>query len=222
MPNTNIWIESRDDFGKPCPRCGQALADHTLVDQDKGYLFFRTWFRCTACDYWLCTRREGFNTVGPIGDEASEAPVVPSEREQRVRLHLTQTLVSQLMPGGVESYQCGHVWASGETEVSKTWTKFSIGGLHLVLAGLGTEYFERGDLDLAICAYELAAQEIRSSASIDPTLSKAVPDNCYKAARILMFLAFQYHDQGRIDLADGFVKEALTWKPDLFDDDNEA
>ncbi|MFQ5342292.1 MAG: tetratricopeptide repeat protein [Anaerolineae bacterium] len=216
MDNEHLMIESRDDFGEPCPRCGKVLADHTFVDQDEGYLFFRTLFRCASCGYWLRTRRENFNTLGPIGDEASELGALPSEMEQRVRLDLTHKIVRQFMPNGVESYECGRVWTSSEEVVSKTWSMFSTGGLHLVLAGLGTGYLERGDRDLGICAYELAVQEIRSRTSEDPTFSTADPQNCDNVARILTGLAYLYRQQGRIDDADKLSEEAFNWAPESF------
>src|SRR3990170_2417451 len=96
-------LESRDDFRKPCPRCGGAMGDHTSIDQDGGECFFRVRFSCPACQYWLCTRRESFNTLGPSRDERAAELPLPPEVDQRVRLDLTHLVLRELMPGEVEA-----------------------------------------------------------------------------------------------------------------------
>ena len=127
-------VESANDFGQTCPWCGGALNDRTTVDADRRMLFYRVHFECPACSYFLCTRLENFNVLGPVPQEGEPVPAYLTEANQRITLDLTQMIVRQLMPGGVESYEAGKVWTSEKGTVTKTWSKFSMRGIHLCLA----------------------------------------------------------------------------------------
>jgi len=211
-----MMLESSHNFAEPCPRCGQVLDDHTFVDQDGGELFFRLKFTCPACDYWLYTRRENFNVLGPAEEEATGQPALPPEADQRIRLDLTHMLVRQFMPHGVESYQFGRVWTSAPGTVAKTWSDSAVGGLHLCLAALGQGYLERGERDLGVRAFELAVEAIRTADEHDPTLSKDDPDNRRKAALVLALLASLYQQQGRLSEVESLAEEAYDWAPEFF------
>jgi len=210
-------LESSHNFAEPCPRCGQVLDDHTFVDQDGGELFFRLKFTCPACDYWLYTRRENFNVLGPAGEDTSGQPALPPEADQRIRLDLTHMIVRQLMPHGVESYECGRVWTSAKDTVTKTGSDFSVGGLHLCLAMLGQGYLERGEQDLGVRAFELAAEALRTADKRDPALSEEDPDSRRKAALVLARLAWLYQQQGRLSEGESLAEEAYGWAPEFFE-----
>jgi len=215
--NLSTTIESTNDFDQPCPRCGGPLLDRTAVEQDGGMLFYRVRFECPACGYWLCTRLENFNVLGPVPKEGEPTPVYLSEAEQRIRLDLTQMVVRQLMPGGVESYEAGRVWLSDRKTVTKTWSEFSVGGLHLCLAVLAQGYMQKDDAALSTRALELAADALRSADKADPALSNADPENRRNAARILVHLASLYQQQGRQSEVQGLLAEAHGWAPEMFE-----
>lgn len=121
------------------------------------------------------------------------------------------------MPSGVESYEAGHVWVSDEKTVTKTWSQFSVGGLHLCLAILAQGYGQQGDASLVTRALELAAEALRSADKADPALSEADPENRRNAARILAHLASLYRQQGRQSEAQALLTEARGWAPEMFE-----
>jgi hypothetical protein len=143
-------------------------------------------------------------------------PTYLSEADQRIRHDLTQMVVRQLMPSGVESYEAGCVSLSGEGIVTKTWSQFSVGGLHLCLAILAQGYLQAGDEALGIRALELAVDALRSADKADPALSDVDPENHRNAARILVHLANLYRQEGRQQEADALLAEARGWAPELF------
>ena len=210
-------FESADQFQQTCPRCAGPLNDRTAVEQDQGMLFYRVRFTCGACGYWLCTRLENFCLLGPVPREGDPTPVYLSPSDQRIRHDLTQMVVWQLMPGGVESYEAGRVWVSDERTVTKTWSEFSVGGLHLCLAMLAQGYLQQGDAALGRRALELAVDALRSADEADPALSDSDPENRSNAARILASLAGVYWEQGRQEDAQALLAEARTWAPELFE-----
>jgi tetratricopeptide (TPR) repeat protein len=215
----NDWplYQSADQFQQPCPRCGELLSDRTAVEVDQGMLFYRVRFVCRGCGYWLCTRLENFCLLGPVPRKGEPAPAYLSEADQRIRHDLTQMVVRQLMPAGVESYEAGRVWLSGEKTVTKTWSEFSVGGLHLCLANLAQGYFRKGDAALGTRAMELAVEALRSADKSDPALSDSDPENHRNAARILADLAGIYWEQGRQAEAYTLLAEARGWAPELFE-----
>jgi tetratricopeptide (TPR) repeat protein len=180
-------------------------------------LFYRVRFTCCACGYWLCTRFEGFCLLGPVPEEGEAAPAYLSEADQRIRHDLTQMVVRQLMPSGVESYEAGRVWVSDEKTVTKTWSEFSVGGLYLCLAMLAQGYFQQGDAVLGRRALEMAVEALRSADKADPALSDSDPENHRNAARILVHLAEVYWEQGRQEEAEALLAEAYGWAPELFE-----
>ncbi|MDH7486338.1 MAG: hypothetical protein QHJ81_08670 [Anaerolineae bacterium] len=194
------------------------------MDEDGGEFFFRLKFACPACGYWLYTRRENFNVLGPAREESPGQPALPPEADQRIRLDLTHMSVRQFMPRGVESYECGRVWTSARDTVSKTWSDFSVGGLHLCLAILGHGYLKRGEQDLGVRAFELAVDALRTADKDDPALSEDNPANRRKAASVLLELAQLYEQQGRLSEAESLAEEAYGWAPEFFvrapDEDN--
>ena len=210
-------FESADDFLQTCPRCSEPLSDRTAVEQDQGMLFFRVRFKCPACGYWLCTRLESFCLLGPVPQEGEPTPVYLSQADQRIRHDLTQMVVRQLMPGGVESYEAGRVWMSGEETVTKIGSRFSVGGLHLCLATLAQGYLREGTSALGERALELAVEALRSADKADPSLSDSDPANHRNAARILAHLARVYWEQDRQEEAEALLDEAYTWAPGLFE-----
>ena len=212
-----LLLESTDDFGQACPRCGESLRDRTAVEHDRSMLFYRVRFECPACGYFLCTRLENFNVLGPVPKEEKPVPTYLSEANQRITLDLTQMIVRQFMPGGVESYQGGRVWTSEEGTVTKTWALFSVGGIHLCLAVLAQRYLEQDDLALGTRALEEAVEALRSADKADPALSDADPENRRNAARILAQLASLYQQTGRQGRAQALFKEAYTWAPEVFE-----
>jgi hypothetical protein len=179
-------------------------------------LFYRVWFRCPDCGYWLCTRLENFSLLGPVPEEDEPTPTYLSEADQRIRHDLTQMVVRQLMPSGVESYEAGCVSLSGEGIVTKTWSQFSVGGLHLCLAILAQGYFEQDDTKLGIHALELAVDALRAADGADPALSESDPENHRNAARIVAHLADVRWRQGRQQEAETLLAEARGWAPELF------
>jgi tetratricopeptide (TPR) repeat protein len=210
-------FESADDFQQTCPRCAEPLSDRTAVDSDKGMLFYRVWFTCRACGYWLCTRLENFCLLGPKPREGEPAPAYLSQADQRIRHDLTQMVVRQLMPEGVESYEAGRVWVSDYKTVTKTWSQFSVGGLHLCLAILAQGYMQQGDVALGRHALELAVEALRSADKADPALSDSDPENHRNAARILAYLADSREQEGRQQEAEALLAEARRWAPELFE-----
>ena len=210
-------FESADDFKQTCPRCAALLNDRTAVEQDVDMLFYRVRFTCRACGYWLCTRLENFSVLGPVPREGEPAPVYLSPFDQRIRHDLTQMVVRQLMPRGVESYEAGRVWVTEQKTVTKTWSEFSVGGLHLCLAILAQGYLQQGDAALGQRALELAVDALRSADEADPALSDSDPENHRNAALILAHLAEVYWGQGRQEEAQALLAEARTWAPELFE-----
>jgi tetratricopeptide (TPR) repeat protein len=210
-------LESADDFQQTCPRCSESLSDRTAVEQDQGMLFYRVRFTCRACGYWLCTRLENFCLLGPVPRKAEPTPAYLSQADQRIRHDLTQMVVRQLMPAGVESYEAGRVWLSDEQTVTKTGSQFSVGGLHLCLATLAQGYLQGGDEALGTRALELAVKALRSADKGDPGLSDSDPENHRKAAHILAYLARVYWEQGRQEEAHALLDEARSWAPELFE-----
>jgi hypothetical protein len=210
-------FESTDDFQQTCPRCAEPLSDRTAVEQDAGMLFYRVRFTCRACGYWLCTRLENFSLLGPVPREGEPTPAYLSQADQRIRHDLTQMVVRQLMPGGVESYEAGRVWLSDKKTVTKIGARFSVGGLHLCLATLAQGYIRQGDEGLGTRALELAAGALRSADKADPSLSDSDPENHRKAALMLAYLARLYWEQGRQEEAHALASEARTWAPEVFE-----
>jgi hypothetical protein len=210
-------LESADDFGLTCPRCHGSLHDRTVVERNGGIMFYRVRFECSACGYWLCTRLENFNVLGPVPKKGEPTPTYLSQADQRIRHDLTQMIVRELMPSGVESYEAGRVWVSNEKTVTKTWSQFSVGGLHLCLAVLAQGYSQKGDTALAMRALELAAEALRSADKDDPALSSADPENRRNAARILAHLASLYQQQGRQSEVQALLAEAHAWAPEMFE-----
>lgn len=210
-------FETTNDFGQFCPRCGGPLEDRTAVDQDHGMLFYRVRFECLACGYWLCTRLENFNVLGPVPEEGEPTPIYLSQADQRIRHDLTQMIVRQFMPGNVESYEAGRVWLSGEKTVTKVWSQFSVGGLHLCLAVLAQGYLKDGDTALGMRALEVAVDALHSADKADPALSSTDPENRRNAARILSHLASFYQAQGRQSEAQALLAEARGWAPEMFE-----
>jgi tetratricopeptide (TPR) repeat protein len=212
-----VLFETTDDFQQPCPRCAEPLSDRTAVDQDHGMLFYRVRFTCRACGYWLCTRLENFSLLGPVPREGEPTPAYLSEADQRIRHDLTQMVVRQLMPAGVESYEAGRVWVSEEKTVTKTWSEFTVGGLHLCLAVLARGYWQQDDAALGKRALELAVEALRSADESDPALSDSDPENHRNAARILAWLADVYWEEGRREEAQALLAQARVWAPELFE-----
>lgn len=211
------FFESSDSFGQSCPRCTGPLRDRTAVESDEGLLFFRVRFKCPSCGYWLCTRCENFSVLGPEPEEGEPAPDYLSAADQRIRHDLTQMIVRQFMPAGVDSYEAGRVWLSGEGVVSKTWSQFSTGGLHICLTHLAGEYFRRSEAALELRAMELAVDALRAGDKRDPSLSAADPDNAHNAAQVLARLAELYEHQGRQAEAQALFAEARAWAPEVLE-----
>jgi hypothetical protein len=209
-------FESADQFQQTCPRCAGPLNDRTAVEQDQGMLFYRVRFTCGACGYWLCTRLENFCLLGPVPGEGDPTPVYLSPSDQRIRHDLTHMVIRQLMPRGVESYEAGRVWVSDKKIVTKTWSEFSVGGLHLYLAMLAQGYLQQGDAALGQRALELAVDALRSADEADPALSDSDPENHRNAARLLARLAHVYWEQGRQKEAQVLLAEGRRWAPELF------
>jgi len=210
-------FESANAFQETCPWCGEPLSDRTAVEKDRGMLFYRVRFKCRACSYWLCTRLESFCVLGPVPQEDEPTPAYLSPADQRIRHDLTQAVVRQLMPAGVDSYEAGCVFLSDEETVIKLWSNFEVGGLHLGLARLANGYLRQGDVALARRALELALEIMRSANPADPTLSDSDPANQLNAGRILANLAIVYEQEGRREEAQALLVEARSRAPKLFE-----
>lgn len=155
--------------------------------------------------------------LGPVPKEGEPTPIYLSQADQRIRHDLTQMVIRQLMPGDVESYEAGRVWLSDEGTVTKLWSQFSVGGLHLCLAVLAQGYLQKGDNALGTRALELAIEALHSADKADPALSNDNPENRRNAARMLTHLASLYQGQARQSEAQALLAEAHGWAPEMFE-----
>ena len=209
-------FSSTGDFQEPCPRCAETLADSTAVEQDEGMLFYRVWFKCPACGYWLCTRRETFAVLGPAPRAGDPVPPYLAQADQRIRHDLTLRVVRQLMPSGVQSYEAGCVYLADENRVIKLWSDFEVAGLHQHLALLAQGYIQQGDVPLGRRALELAVDAVHSAKEGDPTLSADDPENLQYVGWILYNLSVVYRQEGRLKEARAAYAQARNWAPELF------